>query len=60
MLRLIDALPRQQREIFIGVRIEGMLQSEAAARYGVSGRIVRRHLRDVHRHVDSQAARLLA
>ena len=60
LLRLIDALPRQQREIFIGVRIEGMLQSEAAARYGVSGRIVRRHLRDVHRHVDSQAARLLA
>lgn len=60
LLRLIDTLPRQQREIFIGVRIEGMLQSEAAARYGVSGRIVRRHLRDARRHVESQAARLQA
>ncbi|MBB1627361.1 RNA polymerase sigma factor [Achromobacter sp. UMC71] len=60
LLRLIDTLPRQQREIFIDVRIEGMLQSEAAARYGVSGRIVRRHLRDACRHVESQAARLQA
>lgn len=60
LMRLIEALPRQQREIYIGVRIEGMLQSEAAARYGVSGRIVRRHLRDARQHVESQAARLQA
>ena len=42
------------------MRIEGMLQSEAAARYGVSGRIVRRQLRDACRHVETQAARLQA
>ncbi|OCZ86132.1 hypothetical protein A7P25_00420 [Achromobacter xylosoxidans] len=60
LMRLIETLPRQQREIYIGVRIEGMLQSEAAARYGVSGRIVRRHLRDARQQVESQAAWLQA
>ena len=50
-LREVDTLPRQQRAVYIDVRIEGLPQSAAASRYGLSSRIVRRHLRDAGRHM---------
>ena len=49
-LREVDTLPRQQRAVYIDVRIEGLPQSAAASRYGLSSRIVR-HLRDAGRHM---------
>ena len=50
-LREVDTLPRQQRAVYIDVRIEGLPQSAAASRYGLSPRIVQRHLRDAGRHM---------
>ena len=57
-LREVDTLPRQQRAVYIDVRIEGLPQSAAASRYGLSSRIVRRHLRDAGRHMAGYAHRL--
>ncbi|MBR8654494.1 sigma-70 family RNA polymerase sigma factor [Achromobacter sp. Marseille-Q0513] len=57
-LREVDTLPRQQRAVYIDVRIEGLPQSVAASRYGLSPRIVQRHLRDAGRHMAGYAHRL--
>jgi RNA polymerase sigma-70 factor (ECF subfamily) len=44
MLKAIDALAEDQREVFSLVRIYGMSQTEAAAQLQVSVKTVRRRL----------------
>jgi RNA polymerase sigma-70 factor (ECF subfamily) len=44
MLRAIDALPEEEREVFDRVRIQGMTQAEAAELLGVSAATVKRRL----------------
>ena len=45
MLRAIDELPEDEREVFDLVRIQGMTQSVAAQVLGVSAESVKRRLR---------------
>jgi RNA polymerase sigma-70 factor (ECF subfamily) len=52
ILRAIDALPEEEREVFDLVRIQGMTQAEAAGLLGVSAATVKRRL--------SRGLRLLA
>jgi RNA polymerase sigma factor (sigma-70 family) len=44
MLRAIDALPEDEREVLDLVRIQGMTQAEAAGLFGVSAATVKRRL----------------
>ena len=44
MLRAIDELPEEEREVFDLVRIQGMTQAEAAQLLGVSAVTVKRRL----------------
>jgi RNA polymerase sigma-70 factor (ECF subfamily) len=44
MLRVIDELPEDEREVFDLVRIQGMTQAEAAQVLGVSAVTVKRRL----------------
>jgi RNA polymerase sigma-70 factor (ECF subfamily) len=44
MLRAIDALPEDEREVFDLVRVQGMAQAEAAQVLGVSAATVKRRL----------------
>ena len=52
MLRVIDELPQEEREVFDLVRIQGMTQAEAAHVLGVSAEMLKRRL--------SRGLRLLA
>jgi RNA polymerase sigma-70 factor (ECF subfamily) len=52
MLRAIDGLPEDEREVFDLVRVQGMAQTEAARVLGVSAVTVKRRL--------SRGLRLLA
>ena len=44
MLRAIDGLPEDEREVFDLVRIQGLTQAEAAEVLGVSAKTVQRRL----------------
>jgi RNA polymerase sigma-70 factor (ECF subfamily) len=44
MLRAIDELPEDEREVFDPVRVQGMTQTEAAQVLGVSAVTVKRRL----------------
>jgi RNA polymerase sigma factor (sigma-70 family) len=58
MLRAIDELPEDQREVFDLVRIQGMTQVEAAELLGVSAVTVKRRLSRGLRHLAEQLADL--
>jgi RNA polymerase sigma-70 factor (ECF subfamily) len=58
MLRAIDELPEDEREVFDLVRIQGMTQAEAAPLLGVSAATVKRRLSRGLRLVTEQLADL--
>jgi RNA polymerase sigma factor (sigma-70 family) len=58
MLRAIDELPEDQREVFDLVRIQGLTQVEAAELLGVSTVTVKRRLSRGLRHLAEQLADL--
>jgi RNA polymerase sigma-70 factor (ECF subfamily) len=58
MLRAIDELPEDEREVFDLVRIQGMTQVEAAQLLGVSAVTVKRRLSRGLRHLAEQLADL--
>jgi RNA polymerase sigma factor (sigma-70 family) len=58
MLRAIDELPEDEREVFDLVRIQGMKQVEAAGLLGVSAVTVKRRLSRGLRHLAEQLADL--
>jgi RNA polymerase sigma-70 factor (ECF subfamily) len=58
MLRAIDELPEDEREVFDLVRIQGMTQTEAAELIGVSAVTVKRRLNRGVRLLTKQLADL--
>jgi RNA polymerase sigma-70 factor (ECF subfamily) len=58
MLRAIDELPEEEREVFDLVRIQGMTQTEAAEVLGVSAVTVKRRLNRGLRLLTEQLADL--
>jgi len=58
MLRAIDELPEDEREVFDLVRVQGMTQAEAAQLLGVSAVTVKRRLSRGLRHLTEQLADL--
>ena len=58
MLRAIDELPEDEREVFDLVRIQGMTQTEAAQVLGVSAVTVKRRLNRGLRLLTEQLADL--
>jgi RNA polymerase sigma-70 factor (ECF subfamily) len=58
MLRAIDELPEDEREVFDPVRIQGMSQAEAAQLLGVSTVTVKRRLSRGPRHLAERLADL--
>jgi RNA polymerase sigma factor (sigma-70 family) len=58
MLRAIDELPEEEREVFDLVRIQGMTQTEVAQVLGVSAVTVKRRLSRGLRHLAEQLADL--
>ena len=58
MLRAIEGLPEEEREVFDLVRIQGMTQTEAAQLLGVSAVTVKRRLSRGLRLVTEQLADL--
>jgi RNA polymerase sigma-70 factor (ECF subfamily) len=58
MLRAIDELPEDEREVFDLVRVQGMTQVETAQLLGVSTVTVKRRLNRGLRHLTEQLADL--
>jgi RNA polymerase sigma-70 factor (ECF subfamily) len=58
MLKAIDELPEEEREVFDLVRIQGMTQPEAAEVIGVSAATVKRRLNRGLRLLTEQLADL--
>ncbi|RZL66178.1 MAG: RNA polymerase sigma factor [Variovorax sp.] len=48
--RVIDAMPPRRRAIFLAVRVEEMSNQQAAARFGVSARLVGLELQRAHEY----------
>jgi len=48
--RLIDAMPPRRRAIFLAVRVEELSNQQAAARFGVSARLVGLELQRAHEY----------
>jgi len=49
LVEAVQYLTRRQQAIFVDIRLEELLHRDVAVRYGLSGHIVRRELRDAER-----------
>ncbi len=54
LVRLLNQLPRRQREVIVLVRWEGMPQKEVARKLGVSLRTVETDLKRAHDYLDTR------